>query len=74
MRRAKIGHHHRISDKYLCSHARHAAFRDDRRRNSSGEQFKAIVTLVVANPECGLLRLMAGESAGRLTGTVKPWA
>ncbi|HYD31636.1 MAG TPA: hypothetical protein VEB64_12370, partial [Azospirillaceae bacterium] len=41
--------HHRISDKYLRRYAQEAAFREDRRRQSNGEQFKAVVTLVAAN-------------------------
>jgi len=49
MRRGEIGHHHRISDKYLRRYAQEAAFREDRRRNSNGEQFKAVVSLVAAN-------------------------
>jgi len=49
LRRGEIGHHHRISDKYLRRYAQEAAFREDRRRQSNGEQFKAVVTLVAAN-------------------------
>lgn len=49
MRRGEIGHHHRISGQYLRRYAQEAAFREDRRRTSNGEQFQAIVALVAAN-------------------------
>ncbi len=49
MRRAEIGHHHHIAGVYLARYAQEAAFRDDRRRMSNGEQFRAVVALVAKN-------------------------
>jgi transposase-like protein len=49
MRRAEIGHHHHISGAYLGRFAAEAAWRDDNRGMSNGEQFKAIAGLVAKN-------------------------
>ncbi len=46
MRRAEIGHHHHIAGTYLVRYAQEAAFREDRRRQSNGEHFDRVVTLV----------------------------
>jgi transposase-like protein len=49
MRRAEIGHHHHIAGIYLERYAREAAFREDRRRMSNGDQFRTILSLVAKN-------------------------
>lgn len=49
LRRAEIGHHHHISGAYLARYAREAAFKEDYRRESNGEQFRRVVTLVTKN-------------------------
>lgn len=49
MRRAEIGHHHHISGIYLDRYAKEAAFREDRRRQDNGGQFRRVVSLVAAN-------------------------
>ena len=49
LRRAEIGHHHHISGAYLARYAREAAFKEDYRRESNGEQFRRVVTLVTMN-------------------------
>ena len=49
LRRAEIGHHHHISGVYLSRFASEAAWRDDHRGMSNGEQFRAIVGLVSKN-------------------------
>ena len=49
LRRAEIGHHHHLSGTYLARYAREAGFREDYRRESNGEQFRRVVTLVTKN-------------------------
>lgn len=45
LRRAEVGHHHHISGVYLARYASESAWRDDHRRMSNGEQFRAVVSL-----------------------------
>lgn len=49
IRRGEIGHHHHISGLYLHRYAQEAAFREDHRRTSNGEQFRAVLALVTRN-------------------------
>lgn len=42
LRRAEIGHHHHVAGAYLVRYAQEAAFREDRRRMSNGDQVNAI--------------------------------
>jgi transposase-like protein len=49
LRRAEMGHHHHLSGLYLDRYAREAAFREDHRRASNGEQVRAVVGLVTRN-------------------------
>ena len=49
MRRAEIGHHHHLAGAYLGRYAQEAAFREDRRRMSNGEQFRTVLALVAKN-------------------------
>ncbi|THD45046.1 MAG: IS1595 family transposase [Bradyrhizobium sp.] len=49
LRRAEVGHHHHIAGVYLARYASEAAWRDDHRRMSNGEQFRAIASLVTKN-------------------------
>ena len=49
LRRAEIGHHHHISGVYLGRFAAEAAWRDDNRGLSNGDQFRAIAGLVAKN-------------------------
>ena len=49
LRRAEIGHHHHLSGTYLARYAREAGFREDYRRESNGEQFRRVVSLVTKN-------------------------
>lgn len=49
MRRGEFGHHHHISGVYLERYAKEAAFREDHRRESNGEQFRRVVSLVTNN-------------------------
>jgi hypothetical protein len=44
-----FGHHHHIEGAYIARYASEAAWRDDHRRASNGEQFRSIVALVVKN-------------------------
>lgn len=46
IRRGEIGHHYHLSGLYLHRYANEAAFREDHRRTSNGEQFRAVVGLV----------------------------
>ncbi|TWA66686.1 ISXO2 transposase-like protein [Azospirillum baldaniorum] len=49
MRRGELGHHHHISGVYLERYAKETAFREDHRRESNGEQFRRVVSLVTKN-------------------------
>jgi len=46
IRRGEIGHHHHISGLYRHRYAQEAAFREDHRRTSNGEQVRVVVGLV----------------------------
>jgi len=50
LRRAEFGVHHRISGPYLHQYSAEMAWREDNRRVSNGEQFKAIATLAIRHP------------------------
>jgi len=47
IRRGEAGHHHHISGPYLLRYAQESAFREDRRRDSNGEQVRATVRLAL---------------------------
>jgi transposase-like protein len=49
LRRGEAGHGHHISGPYLLRYAQEAAFREDRRRISNGEQINKVVALALAN-------------------------
>ncbi len=49
LRRAEIGHFHKIAGAYLGRYAAEAGWRDDHRRESNGAQFRSIVSLVAKN-------------------------
>lgn len=50
LRRAQWGQHHRIGGKYLVRYAAEMAWREDRRRESNGEQFRAVGFRAAALP------------------------
>ena len=47
MRRAEIGHHHHIAGSYLLRYAQEAAWREDNRRVSNGEQVKRLADYAI---------------------------
>jgi len=47
MRRAEIGHHHHVAGPYLLRYAQEAAWREDSRRLSNGEQVNRVGTLAL---------------------------
>ncbi len=47
MRRAEIGHHHHVAGAYLLRYAQEAAWREDNRRMSNGEQVNAVARLAL---------------------------
>jgi transposase-like protein len=47
LRRAEIGHHHHVAGVYLARYAQEAAFREDRRRMSNGDQVNTVVSLAM---------------------------
>jgi len=49
LRRGEAGHYHHIAGPYLHRYAQEAAFREDHRRTSNGEQFPRVVSLVTKN-------------------------
>lgn len=53
LRRSEIGVHHRISGGYLHQYAAEMAWREDHRRVSNGEQWKAIAGLALRHPVSG---------------------
>jgi hypothetical protein len=47
LRRGELGHHHHIAGPYLLRYAQEAAWREDLRRVSNGEQTHGIVRLAM---------------------------
>jgi transposase-like protein len=47
LRRAEIGHHHHIAGTYLLRYAQEAAYREDNRRLSNGEQIRNVAALAL---------------------------
>jgi transposase-like protein len=47
MRRAEIGHHHHVAGPYLLRYAQEAGWREDKRRNSNGNQVERIAGLAM---------------------------
>jgi len=47
MRRAEIGHHHHVAGAYLLRYAQEAAWREDHRRMSNGDQVNAVARLAM---------------------------
>ena len=47
LRRGELGHHHHIAGPYLARYAQEAAWREDLRRVSSGEQVHGVVGLAM---------------------------
>lgn len=47
IRRGEIGHYHHVSGPYLLRYAQEAAFREDNRRVSNGDQVKRVGTLAL---------------------------
>jgi len=50
LRRGELGHHHHIAGPYLLRYAQEAAWREDSRRVSNGEQVRGVVRLAL---RCG---------------------
>ena len=50
LRRGEFGHHHHISGRYLVRYAQEAAWREDLRRVSNGEQVYGVVGLAMRVP------------------------
>ena len=50
LRRAELGHHHHIAGPYLVRYAQEAAWREDLRRVSNGEQTHGVVGLAMRSP------------------------
>ena len=50
LRRAELGHHHHIAGPYLVRYAQEAAWRDDLRRVSNGEQAHGVIGLAMRSP------------------------
>lgn len=48
MRRGEIGHHHHVAGPYLVRYAQEAAFREDNRRVSNGDQVRNTVALALS--------------------------
>jgi hypothetical protein len=47
LRRGELGHHHHIAGRYLGRYAQEAAWREDLRRTSNGEQTHGVVQLAL---------------------------
>ena len=50
LRRAEMGQHHHIRDKYLVSYAREMAWKGDNRRVANGNQHQAVTAAALAHP------------------------
>src|SRR6266851_2765653 len=48
LRRAEIGHHHHVAGPYLIRYAQEAAWREDNRRVSNGDQVNTVAMLAMA--------------------------
>jgi ISXO2-like transposase domain len=48
LRRAEIGHHHHVAGDYLVRYAQEAAWREDNRRVSNGEQVNRVAALALS--------------------------
>jgi hypothetical protein len=48
LRRAEAGHHHHVAGPYLLRFAQEAAWREDNRRSSNGEQVQTVARLAMA--------------------------
>ena len=48
LRRGEIGHHHHVAGPYLLRFAQEAAWREDNRRVSNGEQVRRVATLALS--------------------------
>jgi hypothetical protein len=53
MRRAEIGHHYHIAGAYLLRYAQEAAWREDNRRVSNGEQVKRLAAYAMMRKPSG---------------------
>jgi len=51
LRRGEIGHHHHVAGPYLVRFAQEAAFREDHKRISNGEQVDKVVRLAMRSPK-----------------------
>jgi transposase-like protein len=49
LRRAEAGHHHHVAGPYLLRFAQEAAWREDNRRRSNGEQVRVVAGLAMAS-------------------------
>jgi hypothetical protein len=47
LRRAEIGHHHHVAGAYLLRYAQEAAWREDNRRRSNGEQVRDVAAFAM---------------------------
>lgn len=47
LRRGEMGHYHQIAGDYLLRYAQEAAWREDQRRVSNGDQVKRVVDLAL---------------------------
>ena len=70
LRRAEIGTHHHIAGPYLAAYAAEMDWREDNRRVSNGEQYRAIVTRRRAAPVSAVSGRAIGSAAlpRRLSG------
>jgi transposase-like protein len=50
LRRGEVGHHHHIAGPYLVRYAQEAAWREDLRRSSNGDQVSSVVSLAMRCP------------------------
>jgi ISXO2 transposase-like protein len=50
LRRSELGHHHHIAGPYLLRYAQEAAWREDARRVSNGEQVHGVIRLAMRCP------------------------
>ena len=48
LRRAEIGHHHHVAGVYLLRYAQEAAWREDNRRVSNGDQVSRVAKLALS--------------------------
>jgi hypothetical protein len=73
LRRGELGHHHHIAGPYLARYAQEAAWREDLRRSSNGDQVSGVVSLAMrCAPSVDFCGYWQREALGGRTTSAHP--